>query len=351
MDHFGSMKLRATKGLFDEQEVLLRLNQLNDLLPRLKAMIDWEAFRTRVEGVFPVSDPKKGGRPAFDKVMMLKVLVLQRIYDLSDDAAEFQITDRLSFRQFLGLELQHKVPDAKTIWHFRECLKEADAFDALFDDFLQRIEVTGLLLNQGKIVDATMVKAPVQRNTREENEQIKQDKQPRSWSPNKARQKDIDARWGSKHGKNYFGYKNSIKVDRGSKLIEHFYVTGANVHDSQALPHLAEACDAGQQYLTDSAYGTPTNRHVLEGLGISLQAVEAARRNKPLTQEQQVWNLLRSRVRARVEHVFGHMTMCIKGLVIRSKNMDRAHAQIAMANLTYNMQRVLYLKRNTMGIV
>ena len=123
------------------------------------------------------------------------------------------------------------------------------------------------------------------------------------------------------------------------------------MHDSQALPHLAEACDAGQQYLTDSAYGTPTNRHLLEGLGISLQAVEPARRNKPLTQEQQVWNLLRSRVRARVEHVFGHMTMCIKGLVIRSKNMDRAHAQIAMANLTYNMQRVLYLKRNTIGIV
>ena len=105
MDHFGRMKLRSAKGLFDEQDVLHRLNQLNDLLPRLKAMIDWEAFRTRVEGVFPVSDPKKGGRPAFDKVMMLKVLVLRRIYDLSDDAAEFQITDRLSFHHFLGLEL------------------------------------------------------------------------------------------------------------------------------------------------------------------------------------------------------------------------------------------------------
>ncbi|MBK8947557.1 MAG: transposase [Flavobacteriales bacterium] len=102
---------------------------------------------------------------------------------LSDDAAEFQITDRLSFRQFLGLEIQHKVPDAKTIWYSRECLKDAEAFDGLFDDFPERIGGAGLLLNQGKIVDATMVKAPVQRNTREENRQIKGTSNPAPGAP------------------------------------------------------------------------------------------------------------------------------------------------------------------------
>lgn len=84
---------------------------------------------------------------------------------------------------------------------------------------------------------------------------------------------------------------------------------------------------------------------------ISLQAVEQARRNKPLTERQRLWNKVRSRVCARVEHVFGHMTMCIKGLTIRCRGLDRAHAQIAMANLTYNFQRVLYLNRNAMGNV
>jgi len=350
-DLFAGMKHQPHKGLFDEQDVLAKLNALKDLLPRLARMIDWEGFRPVVETAFPVHDRSKGGRPPYDRVMLLKVLVLQRIYDLSDDAAEFQINDRLSFRQFLGLELQHRVPDAKCIWHYREQLRKAQVFDALFDAFVQRIEAAGLLLNQGKIVDATMVKAPVQRNSREENAHIKEGKTPQGWSPNKARQKDIDARGGSKHGKHHFGYKNHVKVDRYSKLIDNFVVSPANMHDSQALPDLAEDCDAGQQYLADSAYGTPDNHDAMRQLDISLQAVEQARRNKPLTEEQRSWNALRSRVRARVEHVFGHMTMCIKGLTIRCHGLDRAHAQIAMANLTYNFQRVPYLKRNTMGSV
>ena len=163
--------------------------------------------------------------------------------------------------------------------------------------------------------------------------------------------KDIDARWGSKHGKHYFGYKNHVKVDRHSKLIDNFVVSPANLHDSQALPDLAEDCDAGQQYLADSAYGTPDNHAAMGELQVSLQAIEQARRNKPLTERQRLWNQVRSRVRARVEHVFGHMAMCIKGLTIRCKGLDRAHAQIAMANLAYNFQRVLYLNRNAMGSV
>jgi IS5 family transposase len=345
------MKHQPHKGLFDEQDVLAKLNTLNDLLPRLGRMIDWEAFRPVLEKAFPAHDPRKGGRPPYDRVMLLKVLVLQRIYDLSDEAAEYQINDRLSFRQFLGLELQHRVPDAKCIWHYREQLRKAKVFDALFDAFVERIEAAGLLLNQGRIVDATMVKAPVQRNSREENERIKQGKAPQGWSPNKARQKDIDARWGSKHGKHHFGYKNHVKVDRHSKLIDNFVVSPANLHDSQALPDLAEDCDAGQQYLADSAYGTPGNHAAMRELEISLQAVEQARRNKPLTRRQRLWNKVRSRVRARVEHVFGRMTMCIKGLSLRCHGLDRAHAQIAMANLNYSFQRVPYLNRNAMGAV
>lgn len=350
IDLFGIMKQRPTKGLFDEQQVIERLNALNDLLPRLTRMIDWEAFRPLIEGVFPLTDPRKGGRPPFDRLMLFKVLVLQRIYDLSDDAAQFQITDRLSFRHFLGLELQHRVPDAKTIWYFRQCLVDGNAFDPLFDQFLQRIEANGLLLNQGKIVDAQIVKAPIQRNTREENQKIKQGGKP-AWSPNKERQKDIDARWGSKHGKDYFGYKNSIKIDQGSKLIENFYVSPAHEHDSQALPGLMEAGDQGKPCYTDSAYNTPQNKKILADMGVRLQAVEQARRNKPLTHEQEVLNWLKSKVRASVEHVFGHIKMCIKGSEIRCIGMDRAHAQMAMVNLVYNMQRVLYLNRKTMGIV
>jgi len=129
--------------------------------------------------------------------------------------------------------------------------------------------------------------------------------------------------------------------------------SGGDVHHvhavGQSLPDLAEDCDNEQQYLVDSAYGTPDNHEAMRELEISLQAVEQARRNKPLTEHQRLWNKLHSRVRARVEQVFGHMTMCIKGLNIRG--LDRAHAQMTMASLTYNFQRVIYLNRNAKGNV
>jgi transposase, IS5 family len=196
-----------------------------------------------------------------------------------------------------------------------------------------------------------MVKALVQRNSREQNELIKNGDEPSEWSANTARQKDVDARWGSKHGVHHFGYKNNIKIDRGSKLIENYLVTAANEHDSQAMPHLVQPRDQGQLYLADSAYGTPANHAICASLEISLQAVEQARRNTPLTAVQKTWNRLRSRLRARVEHVFGHMHMCIKGQLIRCVGMERAHAQISMTNLVYNMQRVVHLKRHSMGSV
>ena len=225
---------------------------------------------------------------------------------------------------------------------------KACALDLLFDRFLESLTQEGLLLKEGSIIDATVVQTPVQRNSRKENDQIKENKPPpKGWSKNKRAQKDTDARWGSKHGKYFFGYKNSIKIDRHSKLIEDLYMSTANEHDSQALSYFADPQDTGKQYITDSAYPTPDNVALTSELGISLQAVEQNRRNRPLTHEQKVWNYARSKIGARVEHVFGHMKMCIKGRLVRTIGMDRAHAHITLMNLTYNMQRMLFLKNPT----
>ncbi len=129
------------------------------------------------------------------------------LYNLSDEALEFQVRDRLSFMRFLALDLHHPVPDATTIWLFREALVKAGQIDALFDLLKQHLEAKGFIARGGQIIDATIIDVPKSRKTREENEQVKNGETPEAWEkkPAKNRQKDKDARWTKKHGKSYFG--------------------------------------------------------------------------------------------------------------------------------------------------
>jgi IS5 family transposase len=178
----------------------------------------------------------KGGRPAFDHVLMFQVLLLQAMHGLSDERAEYLIKDRLSFMRFLGLGLADAVPDANTIWTFREALKRANVVQALFARFDATLKAAGYLAMGGQIVDATIVAAPKQRNTEAERAAIKAGQVPEGWAgkPAKLRQKDRDARWTVKFSKAKpredgapqidlavpaFGYKNHIGIDRGHGLI------------------------------------------------------------------------------------------------------------------------------------
>lgn len=112
----------AQRGFFDVDERLAALSAAGDPLERLSAVVDFELFRPVLDAALARSDRSRGGRPPYDAVLMFKVLVLQALYSLLDDACEFQIRDRLSFMRFLGLGLGDRVPDAKTIWLFRERL-------------------------------------------------------------------------------------------------------------------------------------------------------------------------------------------------------------------------------------
>ena len=106
------------------------------------------------------------GRPSYDVILMFKILVLQRLYNLSDDQMEFQINDRMSFMRFLGLGLECRVPDAKTIWLFRDKLTKANVIKLLFDQFTAQLEAANIITRTGSIVDATFVDAPRQRTIR-----------------------------------------------------------------------------------------------------------------------------------------------------------------------------------------
>ena len=185
-----------TRGLFDEQFRLDKIGKQNDPLIKLQAHIDFEIFRKPLETHFELGkDRSQGGRPSFDYLMMFKILILQRYYNLSDDSTEYAILDRLSFMRFLGLTISDTVPDAKTIWNFKNELAKAKVVETLFSLLDKTLTKRGVILNKGRMVDASIVEVPIQRNSRDENKQLNDGTVPQDWEENKLRQKDVDAKW------------------------------------------------------------------------------------------------------------------------------------------------------------
>ena len=329
-------------GFFDVAERVEKLQQYNTPLLKLAAYIDFEFFRKELETYFRKGkDYSKGGRPPYDYVLMFKVLVIQHFYNISDDQTEFCINDRFSFMQFLNLQLGQRIPDAKTIWNFKNELSREDMINKLFDKLHKQLLKDGIIVSKGSIVDASFVNVPRQRNNREENEQIKQGEQPGDWSYEKARQKDIDARWTKKDNETHYGYKDHIKSDAKTKLITKYAITDASVHDSQMLDKLVTKED--KTIYADSAYRSEAQEERLETAGIQSKIMEKGARNKPLTKKQIQNNKRKSKVRVRVEHIFGYMTNSMNGMFIKTIGIVRAKTAIGMKNLVYNLFRLMQL--------
>jgi IS5 family transposase len=260
---------------------------------------------------------------------------------------EYQILDRMTFMRFLDLELSDKVPDSKTIWLFKETLTKANVVEKLFEKFHDELEKQGYIGNEGKIIDASFVEVPRQRNSREENKEIKEGKIPDDWQdkPHKLSQKDIDAKWTKKNNETFYGYKDHVKTDKKSKLIDKYKVTDASVHDSQPLDDLLEEKDADQPLHADSAYTGENQEKTIADKKMQNCVNEKGYRNKPLTEQQKAKNKEKSRVRARVEHVFGFIENSMHGSYIRTIGIVRATATIGLMNLTYNMYRSIQLQK------
>lgn len=336
-------------GLFDDHFLLEKLTKLGDPLQKLNEFIDWKIFESPINEAFKNEDKdlSKGGRPPFNRLILFKSLVIQSLYNLSDDQLEYQIIDRASFKRFLELKKSDKVPDSKTFWLFREQLIEKNIIMGLFKTFNETLDAAGVFANEGKMVDASFVKVPRQRNTREENKHIKETgTAPQEWKvkPHKLAQKDVDARWTKKNNTTFYGYKNHVKADTMTKLIEEYIVTDASVHDSQAMEQLLTEKDEGQPLYADSAYTGEDQEKVYKKKKVINKINEKGYRNNPLTEEQKANNKEKSGTRARVEHLFGFVENSMNGSFIRTIGIARAKAKIGMMNLTYNICRCVQLK-------
>jgi IS5 family transposase len=338
------------KSFFDFEHRLEAISAKGDPLETIKKIVPWEDFRADIEAATeakPEQRKSNAGRKPYDTILKFKIVVLQSLHNLSDEQTEYLIRDRISFMRFLDLELEDLVPDATTIWLFREALAQAGLIDRLFERFGQHLEAEGYIARGGQIIDATIVSVPKQRNTKEENEAIKAGKTPEGWEkqPAKNAQKDKDARWTKKNDESFYGYKNHLGVDKVHKLIRKWDATDASVHDSQKLDDMLDLSNTGRGVWADSAYRSAQIEADLKAKGLQSRIHRRAARNRPLSERQKSANTTRSKVRARVEHVFGHQQSSMGGKIVRTIGIVRAKFKIGMMNLGYNIRRLAQLKR------
>jgi IS5 family transposase len=253
-------------GLFGLSDHLERLSRDGDPLEVLEATVDFEYFRGWLVEGLGYGDGSKGGRPPFDPVSMFKALILQAQHNLSDARMEFMIRDRLSWMRFLGFDLGAPTPDENTIRHFRNRLTETGTLKRVMKAFDWQLQKKGYVPMAGQIVDASLVPAPKQRNTEAEKQAIKEGKTAREiWpdEPNKAAQKDTNARWTLKVGGKVryrpdgtplpmiavpvFGYKSHISIDRRFGFIRESAVTAASAADGRQLKRLVSRDNTGSE--------------------------------------------------------------------------------------------------------
>jgi IS5 family transposase len=334
------------RGFWDDQQRVAKLQEKKPVLKRLANSIPWESFRPLLDKGYAHERKSNAGRKRIDPLILFKMLVLQQLFNLSDQELEFQVNDRRSFEEFVGLGVMNSIPDATTVAFFRDRLLKAGVIEELFEMFESYLRSQGLQARGGQIIDATLVPVPKQRNTREENEEIKAGRLPEGWdkNPDRLRQKDLDARWVKKNDINYYGYKNSICIDVDHGFIRRYAVTPANIHDSQMLPRLLDPENEHDFVWADSAYSGECFADLLSLGGFESLIHEKGARNHPLSDEAKKMNRVKSAIRACVEHVFGCMTMSMGGKLTRKIGLERTEVWWGLKNLTFNFLR--YLQRS-----
>lgn len=329
--------------LFADDHHRKKIDSLGDPLAEIESYIDFAALAAKVDRVAPRPVSPQGGRPPYPTETMVRILVLKRLYNLSDEQMEYQLLDRMSYKRFCGLANAINIPDRTTVWTFENRIGENGA-KVLFDGVTAQLLRHGFIARGGQIVDATLVPAPKQRNSREENKLVREGAMPADWKPAKRRQKDTDATWTQKHGKNHFGYKLSINVDAKYKVIRQFETGTASIHDSKHFEAVIDRGNTSRDVYADRGYTSADRESWLKEHGYRNQIQRKGRRNKPLSECQQRRNHRIAKTRARVEHVFAAIDQ-MGGKLIRTIGQTRANFALTMMATCYNLRRLVYFRK------
>lgn len=329
--------------LFAAEAHRRKIDALGDPLAEIEACIDFSALAAEVDRVAPRPASPQGGRPPFPTETMVRILVLKRLYNLSDEQMEYQLLDRMSYQRFCGLAQAANIPDRTTIWTFENRIGEAGA-KALFDGMHGQLLARGFIARGGQIIDATLVPAPKQHLSKEEKELVGEGATPADWVPAKRRQKDTDATWTKKHGRSHFGYKLSVNVDKKYKVIRKIETGTASTHDSQHFDAVLDEHNTSRDVYADRGYPSEAREDKLKAAGWRNHIQRKGKRNKPLSACQQRRNQRIAKIRARVEHPFAAMAQ-MGGKLIRTIGQARANFAMTMMATCYNLKRLTYFMR------
>jgi len=304
---------------FALNEEYRRLERLGDKLADIDALIDWEAFRPLVAGMYD-NTSEKGGRPNIDEVVMIKMLILQQWHGLSDPELERQAVDRISFRKFLGFP--ETIPDFSTVWKFRERLSTFGKDKEIWRELQRQLNAKGLKVKKGVIQDATFITS--------DPGHAKADK-PRGDEAKTRRSKD--GTWTKKGNKPYFGYKQHTKADMDYGLIREVEVTTASVHDSQV-----DLSEPGEVNYRDRGYS-----------GASCKGYDAAMkkaaRGHPLGIRDKLRNKRISKKRAPGERPYAVMKNVFNVAHVKVTTVARVAVKMVFTSFAFNLFQLRTLKR------
>lgn len=335
-------------SLFAAEDRAKKRATLGDPLQALDRHIDFAGIAAVIDAKVQLGSSGRGGRPPYPTELMVRLLVLQQLYNLSDDALEYQVLDRGSFQHFLGLTHSARVPDAKTVWVWRERLKQHDLIGDISEAVSGQLARAGFIARGGQIIDASIVSAPIQRNSREENAAIGRGETPEDWSDAKRAQKDVDARWTTKHGKQYYGYKLPANSDRRWGFIRSVEVTVASVNDTRVFEGLLDPTNTSRDVYADRGYAKRAREVELRSQGYRPQIQRKGDAHRPLSQAQQRRNHRIAKQRAHGEHIFARLAQ-LGGKCIRTIGLARAKVQIGLKVAVHNLQRLSRMKER--GII
>lgn len=292
-----------------------KLAKLGDRLGDVEKLIDWEKFRPMISEVYQ-DDSLHGGRPHTDEIVLIKLLILQQWYGLSDYELERQALDRVSFFNFLGRP--NSIPDRSTIWYFRERLIKNQKEDSVWNELQRQITEHGLTIKRGMIQDASFILAdPGHANSDE----------PRGDEAKTRRSRD--GTWAKKGQKSHFGYKLHTIVDKETQIIRRFATSTASLHDGQV-----DLSEPGETVYRDRGYfGTPIN-------GSIDKTMKKATRNHPISTKDKRRNKAISRVRSLGERPYAVIKRVFHAGVVMVTTIERVHIKNLFSCFSYNLYRM-----------
>jgi IS5 family transposase len=351
VDHSSLFMKRVSQLSFsDVERSARRSNRTSERLRKFNAAINWPMLEALLPGKDHLTEAqrRRGGRPRYPETMMLRILILQFLYDLSDPQLEDELLDKASFQEFAQLSGTDPIPDFTTVWRFKESLIEADTLTKIFASLQSELHRQGLMLKQGKIVDATMIPTsftdPLKKSEREEIERVITNKA-EGWQKT-SRYFDLEARSTSKVDSKgrptwFYGYKMHTAVDAGSKLIECVVVTSANVADISMYPELVSADD--RAIYGDRGYQKRTHRKEAEARGQAYNVMRKADKHHPLSADDAEFNKRIAPIRIQVEHVFARMKTMFSLRRTPVRGLRRTTFRCLMNVILYNIERSIHL--------